>query len=159
MTKRSINSFAKKELCITVHYSSHCSMFPYQSPLENSIHFPPKKHIYSSPCTNRIWRSRMRLHFESRNSCSSQLEGWSAATWQMCCYSLALRRQLSQPPDLAWCCSAAPQTAAWTGWPEAVASVASHWTSGETRVWRIRGPFLVQWLPVCECVCINTDVH
>lgn len=52
----------------------------------------------------------------------------------------APRKLLSQTPHLAWCCSAAPQTAAWTGWPEVLASVALQWISGgEEREWG--GPF------------------
>lgn len=76
------------------------------------------------------WRNRMPFHCGNQNSYSSRQAGWSVAMWKRPGFSWAPHRQLSQRQHLAWYCSAAPQTGAWTGWPEVVASVASHWTSG-----------------------------
>lgn len=78
------------------------------------------------------WRNQKRCRFGSQHSCNSQQGVWSAAASRKFHFSWAPRRLRSQTPHLALCCSAAPQTAAWTGWPEAASSVASHLISGQT---------------------------
>lgn len=105
------------------------------------------------PCTSMIWRNRTPFHCGNQNSYSSRQAGWSAAMWKSSGFSWAPHRQLSQRQHLAWCCSAAPQTGAWTGWPEAVASVASRWTSGERKQ---HGRFEIHSYICChiDCVCV-----
>lgn len=106
------------------------------------------------PCTDMTWRSRKPFHFGSRSSYSSQQAGWSLASWRSSGSYWAPHRPRSQTPHLAWCCSAAPQTAAWTGWPEAAASAASRWTSGGekrgTRSWFV----CCHIDSVCVCSCV-----
>lgn len=110
------------------------------------------------PCTGMKRRSQMPFHCENQHSCSSRLKGWSAAAWRRTGFPWAPHRLPSQKPHLVWCCSAAPQTAAWTGWPEAVASVASHWTSGEREVCLLPHRLCVctyVGMGVGVCVCVR----